>query len=557
MKNNSPDSTETILADTSSDASQLQAEIDDMRRRLAALEARARAHAKTTVDRTGQWRATPKRLALMIVGVMLAGATIVFGQSAVESLFVGKDGKVGIGTTAPVNKLSVQGTVDVSESLGVGTDNPGRSKFKIANSAADFAHFRFADAGGGQLEFVNWPNGWNINSKTSGKNLYLNRDTTNSDVLIGPSTKEMIVKSTGSVGIGTTDPGDSKFRITNAADAFAHFRFDSSGNGGELVFLSWTDGWTIGSKTSGKKLYLNRLSKSDVLIGNNSDELVVKGDTGYVGIGTLTPTQAKLVVSGGVAKVAANVGISYFSEQDTPGKINRYGTAQEAFDKKYIGQTVSIYASGNIWSGYSFVSSSDERIKTIAGRSDGATDLSTLLNIEITDYRFKDSIGRGNGAYKKVTGQQVEKVFPQAVSKHTDVVPDIYRQASIEDGWVALATDLKKGERVKLMSPQGDEGVFEVLDVTQDRFRTDFKPAGNRIFVYGREVDDFLSVDYAAISMLNVSATQQIKKEKDEEVKALQKENAALRSQLADQEKRLAAIEALLRSASSRPAPRR
>ncbi len=44
--------------------------------------------------------------------------------------------------------------------------------------------------------------------------------------------------------------------------------------------------------------------------------------------------------------------------------------------------------------------------------------------------------------------------------------------------------------------------------------------------------------------MLNVSATQQIKKEKDEEVKALQEENAILRGQLAEQEKRLAELEA-------------
>jgi hypothetical protein len=126
------------------------------------------------------------------------------------------------------------------------------------------------------------------------------------------------------------------------------------------------------------------------------------------------------------------------------------------------------------------------------------------------------------------------------------VVPDIYQQASIQDGWVALATDLKKGERVKLITANGEAGIYEVLEVAQGRFRTDFKPEGNKIFVYGREVNDFLTVDYGAISMLNVSATQQIKKEKDEEVKALQEENAALRSQLAEQEKRLAAIEALL-----------
>jgi len=249
-----------------------------------------------------------------------------------------------------------------------------------------------------------------------------------------------------------------------------------------------------------------------------------------------------------------NVNISYFSEQDSPGKVNRMGTAQEAFDKKYIGQTVSIYTTGNIWSGYSFVSSSDARIKNVQGRSDSATDLRTLLGIEVTNYHYKDVVARGNDTYKKVTGQQVEKVFPQAVSKHTEVVPDIYRQASIQDGWVSLATDLKKGERLKLITQQGEEGIYEVLEVAQDRFRIDFKPVGNKIFVYGREVKDFLTVDYEAISMLNVSATQQIKKEKDEEVKALQEENTALRSQLAEQEKRLAVIEALL--SGDKPAAR-
>ncbi len=46
-----------------------------------------------------------------------------------------------------------------------------------------------------------------------------------------------------------------------------------------------------------------------------------------------------------------------------------------------------------------------------------------------------------------------------------------------------------------------------------------------------------------AIAMLNVSATQQIKKEKDAEVKALQDENAAQTKQIAALEQRLAAQE--------------
>ena len=61
-------------------------------------------------------------------------------------------------------------------------------------------------------------------------------------------------------------------------------------------------------------------------------------------------------------------------------------------------------------------------------------------------------------------------------------------------------------------------------------------------------------MDYEALSMLNVSATQQIKKEKDAEVKALQEENTALRTRLAaleakdkTREARFTAIEKMLR----------
>ena len=109
MKNYSPNNTETTLTDTSSTAPQLHAEIDDMRRRLVALEARALAHPNPTAGRMGHWHATSKRLVLMIAGVMLIGATIVFGQSAVDSLFVNKEGNVGIGTSAPRARLDVSG----------------------------------------------------------------------------------------------------------------------------------------------------------------------------------------------------------------------------------------------------------------------------------------------------------------------------------------------------------------------------------------------------------------------------------------------------------------
>jgi hypothetical protein len=57
------------------------------------------------------------------------------------------------------------------------------------------------------------------------------------------------------------------------------------------------------------------------------------------------------------------------------------------------------------------------------------------------------------------------------------------------------------------------------------------------VFVYGREVKDLRTVDYEAISMLNVSATQELARK----LETAQAENAALRRELAEQGKRAAA----------------
>jgi hypothetical protein len=240
-------------------------------------------------------------------------------------------------------------------------------------------------------------------------------------------------------------------------------------------------------------------------------------ENGRIGIGTTDPQKAMLEIATW-ADVEINKKYQYLNLEHP-----RVGSYDQNATWPY-----SIWAHKRI-AAEEFNAFSDARLKTVHGRSDGAKDLSTLLGIEITDYSLKDVIGKGSGTYKKVIGQQVEKVFPQAVSRATDVVPDIYQQASLSDGWINLATDLKKGERVKLITEQG-EAVHEVVEVTPDRFRVELADEAEKVFVFGREVDDFLSVDYDAISMLNVSATQQLKKEMDQELKALRAENAELRA---------------------------
>lgn len=254
--------------------------------------------------------------------------------------------------------------------------------------------------------------------------------------------------------------------------------------------------------------------------------------TNKIGIGTSNPS-APLHVNGSAS-------LNYNLEWNA----NNGGSA-DVQNVPVTNQLVSIIASNIIRTGTAFHVESDARVKSILAKSDSAADLSTLLRIEVTDYTMKDVAMLGNAPQKKVIAQQLEQVFPQAVSKGSGVVPDQLQRAIFKDGWIELATDLKVGDRVRLILEAG-EGIHEVLAVRDGAFRTDLKTDATKVFVYGREVKDFRTVDYDAISMLNVSATQQIKKEKDAEVKALKNENASLRAQLAAQQKLLVAQTARL-----------
>lgn len=182
---------------------------------------------------------------------------------------------------------------------------------------------------------------------------------------------------------------------------------------------------------------------------------------------------------------------------------------------------------------------SDRRIKKDFALSNAASDLALLQRIRVTDYRYKDAIAKGNGLKKGVIAQELEQLVPEAIGLSTGIIPDIYalaQNARLEGSALQLSMEtphgLKAGDKVRLMAGDYQEELLVQATPSATAFTVSGWTHGapEKVFVYGREVNDFHSVDYDYLFTMNISATQELARK----VEALERENAAFKAQNAE-----------------------
>jgi sugar lactone lactonase YvrE len=288
------------------------------------------------------------------------------------------------------------------------------------------------------------------------------------------------------------------------------------------------------------------------MVGNGKTSrktvFLIRRDNDRVGIGTENPLTPLHVVP--TSSLVSSLSGRYFN----------YGTNSLV---SYTGPiTATILADGDIVSkttigAFQNITASDARIKNIVGLSNSTQDLAKIRKLEITDYTMKDVATWGNKAYKKVIAQQVESVFPQAISMQTAVIPDIYTLAqsvsyvpNSKELTVTMAKNyaLKVGDKVEVVHPERGKIQSTIAAISGNSFTLkDWQHPTDKLFVFGREVSDFRTVDYEALSMLGISAIQELAKEVDE-LKKLRITNEELRATISKQEARLSSIESMLKA---------
>jgi hypothetical protein len=169
---------------------------------------------------------------------------------------------------------------------------------------------------------------------------------------------------------------------------------------------------------------------------------------------------------------------------------------------------------------------SDSRIKKNVVDVPDNLALQLVRDIPSRYYEYIDVVAKGTDKTIGFIAQEVKEVFPMAITQHTKIIPNEYRPLE-NISWEEIIIDISSNVTYKMSSDLTDVSgvryrflVEEIIDGIANMVNKEiignsdntftFDLSYSNVFCYGKEVDDFHTIDKAKIFALHHSAIQEI-----------------------------------------------
>ena len=177
---------------------------------------------------------------------------------------------------------------------------------------------------------------------------------------------------------------------------------------------------------------------------------------------------------------------------------------------------------------------SDKRIKNIINEQ--FDDLDLIQKLDVVRYRYKD-IQKGNKINIGFIAQDVKQVLPDAISYDTTYIPDVMKQVEQIDGKILTLQNhtICENDEIKLYDSENKEHIVNVTRViSPDEFEIDQDLKCDKLFLFGRKVNDLHMLDYNSIFALAFSGVKTLLRENNELKNKVSKMEELLQSMFPD-----------------------
>ena len=246
----------------------------------------------------------------------------------------------------------------------------------------------------------------------------------------------------------------------------------------------------------------------------SNSRMMIDGISGRIGIGTTSPTQAKLVVSG--AGISTNIG-SY-------GLLNSSAVTDTVGSGEYSGEYYSIHTTHRI--ACSEINSySDSRIKKNVVDINDSSALDKIRLLEPKIYNYIDEKQRGTSNVYGFIAQEVANVLPYVVTVSTGDIPNILTNSNVSVTSDSNVLELRLDTTVEGLTLSNTSNINITTDNEQYLTVPVLSFSGSNVitiqnsdkftnvtgaYIHGEQVNNFNHLNKDAIWAVSTAALQEV-----------------------------------------------